>query len=58
MSALIARKRGPQRRLRRLCTSAPVSWDIVVQGPPGRPDFDDEAFELIGPGNDRAGDGT
>jgi hypothetical protein len=29
-----------------------------MQGPPGRLEFDDEAIELIGPGNDRPGDGT
>jgi hypothetical protein len=56
MSAPILRKRGPQRRLRRRGLPAPSSRG-PLQGPPDRRDFDDEAIELIGPGNDRPGDG-
>jgi hypothetical protein len=56
MFALI-RKRGPYRRLRRRSMSAP-NWRGPPEGPPGRLDFDDEAIELIGPGNDRVGDGA
>jgi hypothetical protein len=56
MFALI-HKRGPHRRLRRPGMLARISHG-PMQGPPGRPDFDDEAVELIGPGNERAGDGT
>jgi hypothetical protein len=55
MSALILRKRGPHPRLRR--KPAPIARG-PMQGPPGRLEFDDEAIELIGPGNDRPGDGT
>jgi hypothetical protein len=55
MSALILRKRGPRRRLRRCGLSTSCSRE-PTQGPPGRLEFDDEAIELIGPGNDRAGD--
>ena len=57
MSALILRKRGPHRRLHRLGMPAPESRG-PLQGPPGRLDFDDEAIELIGPGNDRVADGS
>jgi hypothetical protein len=56
MPALIVRKRGPQRRPRRPRMPAPRLRALVLQAPPGRPDFDDESFELIGPGSDRAGD--
>ena len=56
MRALIARQRGPHRRLRHPRMSAAVSGGVSVQGPPARPDYDDEAFELIGPGNERPGD--
>jgi len=53
MNALVLRKGRPQRRLRRLCTPA----RMVGKPLPDRPDAgDDEACELIGPGNDRSGD--
>jgi hypothetical protein len=57
MSALTLRKRGPHRRLRRRGLPVPHSRD-PLQGPLGRLEFDDEAIELIGPGNERAGDGV
>jgi hypothetical protein len=56
MAALILRKRGPLSRLRRRGMPARISRG-PIQGPPDRLDFDDEAIELIGPGNDRAGEG-
>jgi hypothetical protein len=52
MSALIS-KRGPHRRLRRRSLSA-FALRGPTQGPPERRDFDEEAIELIGPGNERA----
>ena len=62
MFALIVRERGRlrprSRRLRRPRMLASPSCDPAVAAPPGRPDFDDEAFELIGPGNERSGDMT
>jgi hypothetical protein len=56
MSAVIVRKRRPRWRLRRL--RMPAGCGPVGQTPPGRPDFDDEACELIGPGNERFGEGA
>jgi hypothetical protein len=50
MPAPIDRKRRPQPRLRRVC----VPTVLPVRGPPGRPDFDDEGVELIGPGTERS----
>jgi hypothetical protein len=57
MPALITRKRGPHRHpRRRRRMPVPRIGALVLQAPPGRPEFDDEGFELIGPGSDRAGD--